>query len=138
MVYLPPETSGWRPLARSWLQGLAALITAAPESPGGERAADSQQSQDQAAAAGEAQAAGGKAAGGPAAPAAAAAEEAEGELQPVQEFVWSLLEAFVDPLLAWLRARGGGGSGGGCGGVADAARVHGVTVLLGRLLETEG
>jgi len=63
----------------------------------------------------------------------APSSSATAALEPVQEFIWSLLDAFVDPLLAWVHAHGKEVVGG-----VDVARLGGVTTLLGQLLETEG
>lgn len=57
----------------------------------------------------------------------------DADLAPVQEFIWSLMEVFIDPLLEWVRARGREAVP-----TVDVALVQGVTTLLGHLLQNDG
>jgi hypothetical protein len=108
MVYAPPDALGWRPFARSWLQALP-LASGSVDAADGDIASQL----NAAAAAGE---------GGAAVP-----------LQPVQELIWGLLEAFVDPLLRWVRAHGRL-----VVATADVALVQAAATLLGQLLAGRG
>jgi hypothetical protein len=139
MVYMPPGAVGWRPFARSWLQALP-LKAATTDDAGcdpGQRVSGWQPQGSEAV--GEAVPPTDCAAEDPPSTPPQPRQQEDGcgpagpQLEPVQEFLWSLLDAWVDPLLAWVRARGKEAVA-----TVDVGLVQAAATLLGRLLETEG
>jgi hypothetical protein len=137
MVFVPACTVGWRPPALSWLQSLKLQPPPAGDD-------DAAATADQCEGPPQREAAGAETAKASPegaehmrsrsdAAAAAAAQPRQPALQPMQELIWALLGSWVDPLLAWIRANGKEALPN-----AECARVAAVSVLLGRLLETDG
>jgi hypothetical protein len=136
MVYTPPDALGWQPVARSWLEALPLKAhvqatdpartdsgnPAKPSDPGVSSAAVG--AVDEVAAQGPA---------GAAVAACAAASLEEPALQPVQEFLWGLLDAFFDPMLRWSCNHGRQ-----VVATADVALTHAALTLLTQLLVGRG
>ena len=158
MVYMPAGVVGWRPFARSWLLSLklqtepsttcdedGSTRDQGPQRGGSSSHPDKQQQLAAAAVCqqleklppehtdDEEQ---GEADSASEADTSEAGTTLLGErqrLEPVQDLIWSLLEAFVDPLLEWVRSHGREAVP-----TVDVALVQAAASLLGRLLDTEG
>ncbi|WIA37814.1 hypothetical protein OEZ86_014676 [Tetradesmus obliquus] len=114
VVYVPSDVVGWKPFVQSWLNGfLARQHAAAQQPPAAEASRLPEQQQSTMTVNGcssesalNSTSAHSKAATCSDTATASTSLQCPEELQGVQDFIWSLFEKFIEPLLQWVAAHG--------------------------------